>query len=93
MTLAALCAAACMSTSAFSVSAVVYAVSAVVAPQPAAAVPRLVRTWCRRDYRRLCPRYKVGTARMRACMRSKRNSLSAVCKKALIDTGYARRYR
>jgi hypothetical protein len=85
-TIAAGCAAAILGTGFF-------AVSAVVSPEPAAAVPRLVKIWCKRDYRRLCPRYKVGTSRMRACMRSKRNYLSPVCKKALIDTGYARRYR
>ena len=70
-----------------------FTVSAVVSPDPAAAVPRLVRIWCKSDYSRLCPRYKVGISRMRACMRSKQNYLSPVCKKALIDTGYARRYR
>ncbi len=55
----------------------------------AEAVPKRVRRWCRSDYKRLCPRYRAGTSRMRACMRAKRNYLSAVCKKALIDSGYA----
>lgn len=56
------------------------------------AIPRLVRIWCKKDYKRFCPRYKVNSARMRACMSANRNHLSPVCKKALIDTGYARRY-
>lgn len=71
----------------------VFVASAFVGATSAHAVPRLVRIWCKRDYKRLCPRYKVGTSRMRACMRAKQNYLSPVCKKALIDTGYARRYR
>ncbi|MEL6299445.1 MAG: hypothetical protein AAFV26_02620 [Pseudomonadota bacterium] len=54
------------------------------------AVPRIVKRYCKRDYRRLCPRYRAGSSRMRACMRAKRNYLSPLCKKALIDSGYAR---
>ncbi|MEL6872294.1 MAG: hypothetical protein AAFO62_05780 [Pseudomonadota bacterium] len=63
--------------------------SQVVTATKAEAVPKRVRRWCKRDYKRLCPRYRAGTSRMRACMRAKRNYLSAICKKALIDAGYA----
>ncbi len=54
--------------------------------------PRTVRIYCKSDYQRFCPKYKVGTPQMTACMRSNANHLSPVCKKALIDSGVARRY-
>ena len=75
-----------------SVSAATVTVTGVVTAQPAEAWPRIVRIWCKRDYKRFCRRYKVGSSRMRACMRSHANNLSPVCKKALIDSGIAARY-
>ncbi len=63
----------------------------VFVPQ-AGAYPRIVRIYCKSDYKRFCPRYKVGSARMRRCMQSYAKHLSPVCKKALIDSGLAAKY-
>ncbi|MEO0729996.1 MAG: hypothetical protein AAFR23_05915 [Pseudomonadota bacterium] len=63
-----------------------------VTATPAEAWPRRVRIYCKRDYKRFCPRYKVASSRMRSCMRSNARNLSPVCKKALIDSGIAARY-
>ena len=56
----------------------------------AGAVPRKVKKMCRSDYKSLCPRYKVGTSKMRSCMRSKGGQLSWNCYQALKDAGYVR---
>ncbi|MCB1510572.1 MAG: hypothetical protein KDJ36_06680 [Hyphomicrobiaceae bacterium] len=61
---------------------------AIVTAEPAHAVPRRVRRACRNDYKSLCPRYKIGTSRMRSCMRANGNSLSWRCYEALRDHGY-----
>ncbi len=55
------------------------------------AVPRRVKRECRSDYKSLCPHYRVGTSRMRSCMRSKGSQLSWGCYQALKDHGYVRR--
>lgn len=57
------------------------------------AVPRKVKRECRSDYKTLCPRYKIGTSRMRSCMRSNGRQLSWGCYEALRDHGYIRRGR
>ena len=57
------------------------------------AVPRKVKRACKGDYRSLCPRYKVGSSRMRSCMRSKGRQLSWRCYQALKDAGYVKRGR
>lgn len=54
----------------------------------AEAVPRRVRRACRRDYKRLCPRYRAGTARMRNCMYAHGSEISYRCYEALSDYGY-----
>lgn len=54
------------------------------------AVPRKVKRECRGDYKSLCPRYRIGTSRMRACMRSNGSQLSWGCYQALKDAGYVR---
>lgn len=59
----------------------------------AGAVPRKVKRECRSDYKSLCPAYKVGTSRMRSCMRANGNQLSWGCYQALKDHGYVRRGR
>jgi hypothetical protein len=64
--------------------------TAVLAPA-ASAVPSQVKRECRDDYKRFCPRYKVGTSRMRSCMRSNGSQLSWGCYQALKDHGYVRR--
>ena len=50
-----------------------------------------VRTACAGDYKRLCPRYKVGSSRMRACMEAKQSEISSRCIDALIDSGEVNR--
>ena len=78
-----------------SVALCAFAVAAAVTAFPASeasAYPKKVRIWCKADYKRYCPRYSVGSARMRACMRAVAKNLSPVCKKALIESGLARRY-
>mgnify|MGYP001551448398 FL=1 len=58
---------------------------------PAEAYPRKVRRACRTDYRRLCPRYKVGSSKMRSCMRSKVGQISPRCYDTLVRYGYGKR--
>lgn len=66
---------------------------AVVTAEPVAAAPRAVRRACRADYKTLCPRYKAGTSRMRACMRANGSLISYRCREALRDHGYLGRDR
>jgi hypothetical protein len=54
----------------------------------AEAVPSRVRRACRSDYKRLCPRYRPGTARMRNCMYAHGSEISYRCYEALSDYGY-----
>ncbi len=54
------------------------------------AVPRKVKRACKSDYKSLCPHYKIGTSRMRSCMRSKGRQLSWGCYQSLKDAGYVR---
>lgn len=61
--------------------------------ETANAIPRKVKRECRGDYKSFCPNYKVGTSRMRSCMRSNGNQLSWGCYEALRDHGYVRRGR
>jgi len=61
--------------------------------ETADAVPRRVKRECRGDYKTLCPHYRVGTSRMRSCMRSNGSQLSWGCYQALKDHGYIRRGR
>jgi len=67
------------------------ATSVVTSDTAEARAPRLVRIYCKRDYRRFCPRYKIGSSRARRCMGANRRSLSRICKRALRATGYARK--
>ena len=54
------------------------------------AVPRKLKRECKSDYKTFCPRYKVGTSRMRSCMRSNGRQLSWSCYQALKDHGYVK---
>lgn len=72
--------------------AALFCTTLVIGPHTAPAYPRLVRIWCKKDYKRFCPRYKMGSSRLHQCMQANARYLSPVCKKALIDSGYARRY-
>lgn len=58
--------------------------------QAAGAVPGKVKRECRADYKSLCPHYKVGTAKMRACMRANGRQLSWDCYQSLKDHGYVK---
>jgi hypothetical protein len=60
---------------------------AVVTTSPASAVSSKVKRACKFDYKRLCPRYRVGSSRMRACMEAKAGDISYRCRQALIDSG------
>lgn len=66
-------------------------VGATMLPLDTGAVPAKVKRECRDDYKRFCPRYKVGTSRMQSCMRSNGSQLSWGCYEALRDHGYVRR--
>ncbi len=58
--------------------------------QPAqadAASDRRVHRACRGDYKRLCPRYKVSSPQLRACMEAKSDEISSDCISALIESG------
>lgn len=46
-----------------------------------------VKVACSGDYKRFCKRYKVGTTKLRQCMRSNGKRLSRVCVEALVDAG------
>jgi len=59
--------------------------------QTAAAVPAKLKRECRSDYKSFCPSYKIGTSRMRSCMRSNGRQLSWGCYQALKDHGYVKR--
>ena len=54
---------------------------------PVLAVSAKVTKACKGDYQRLCPKYKVGSPQLRACMEAKQFELSSGCVQALIDSG------
>ena len=61
---------------------------------PADAVPRSVRKACKHDYKRLCPRYRIGSARMRSCMRNSVGGMSPRCYNRLVEFyGGKRKFR
>ena len=62
-------------------------------PQRASAYPAAVRSACKYDYKRLCPRYEIGTAKMRNCMRASVSGIAPRCYESLIKHGYAERRR
>jgi len=59
--------------------------------QAAGAVPAKLKRECRSDYKTLCPSYKIGTSKMRSCMRSNGRQLSWGCYQTLKDYGYVKR--
>ncbi len=63
-----------------------FAMSAMTAPADAAITAR-VKKACKGDYVRLCPKYKVGSPQLRACMEAKQAEISSGCVSALIDAG------
>jgi hypothetical protein len=57
---------------------------------PTQAVPSKLKRECRSDYKTFCPHYKIGTSKMRTCMRSNGRQLSWGCYQALKDHGYVK---
>lgn len=60
------------------------------APAPDASAKKVsdrVKVACSGDYDRFCGRYKVGSTKLRQCMRSNGKRLSRVCVEALVDAG------
>ena len=49
--------------------------------------PKYVKRACKSDFKRYCPSYKVGSASLRACMRSVAFDLSRRCVDALERSG------
>ena len=60
-------------------------------PPAEAAINAKVKKNCAGDYKRLCPKYKVGSPQLRACMEAKQFELSSGCVQALIDSGEVNR--
>lgn len=60
---------------------------------PAFAVSQKVKKACVGDYKRLCPKYKVGSPQLRACMEAKQSEISSKCVQALIDSGEVNKRR
>ena len=58
-----------------------------------AAITAQVKKACKGDYQRLCPKYKVGSPQLRACMEAKQFEISSNCVSALIDSGEVDRSR
>jgi hypothetical protein len=56
-----------------------------------AANDRRVHRACRNDYKRLCPRYKLSSPQLRACMEANASEISSDCISALIETGAVNR--
>jgi hypothetical protein len=67
------------------------AISSVVPAPAQASVSSKVKKSCTGDYKRLCPRYKVGSPQLRACMEAKSSEISSACINALIDSGEVNR--
>jgi hypothetical protein len=62
----------------------------------AGAVGSRVRSACKNDYYRFCPKYEVGTPQLKNCMAQagRRHALTPRCLDALIDAGdVPRKYR
>lgn len=74
------------------VTAFALAAAGAVTPSEAAISPR-VKKACTGDYKRLCPKYKVGSSALRACMEAKQAEISSACVDALIDSGEVNRSR
>ena len=71
-------------------SVVAWTIIGCIAATPALAVPNKVKRECRDDYRTFCPGYKIGTAKMRSCMRANGRQLSWGCYESLRDAGYVK---
>ena len=66
---------------------------ALVATPDAQAYSRSVKSACKTDFYRFCPSYKIGSSKLRACMRSAGGNISRRCVDALANAGEVpRRY-
>ena len=60
-------------------------------PAPAFAdYPASVKSACKRDFKTYCPKYDVGSAQLRQCMKSAFSQLSPRCIEALESSGERR---
>lgn len=59
------------------------ALTLVLSASSAFAVSQVVRQSCASDYAAYCSQYKVGTAKLRSCMKQHSHMLKAECIKAL----------
>ncbi len=76
----------------------VAATTAIAVPVSAHAVTKRVEINCKRDYKRFCSKYSIGTTALRKCMEANGRRLSRKCFRALVDAGqvprkYLRRRR
>ncbi|MFV0297653.1 MAG: hypothetical protein ACK5JT_16195 [Hyphomicrobiaceae bacterium] len=55
--------------------------------------PPRVEAYCTGDYHRHCSPYELGSTALRRCMEAKAKDLSPGCQQALIDAGYATKYK
>ena len=66
---------------------VVAGLAALIAAGPADAYSKRVKSACKRDFYRFCPSYKVGSSKLRTCMRSAGGNISRRCVDALANAG------
>ena len=55
-----------------------------------AKISKKIKRACKSDYKKFCPRYKVGTKKMKQCISSNKNVISWRCYSTLKDAGYGR---
>lgn len=74
-------------------SAVAALSSGIFAPAPLEAKPvsDAVKVACSVDYKKFCKNYKVGSSKLRQCMRANGRRLSRICVDALVEAGEVKR--
>jgi hypothetical protein len=73
--------------------AAVASIAIIGRPAPAEAYAASTQRACKGDYKRLCPRYEVGSSELRYCMESQARSISRQCIRAAVDNGDLSRSR
>ncbi len=66
---------------------VLVSLAALVGADHANAYSRRVKTACKTDFYRFCPSYKIGSSKLRTCMRSAGGNISRRCIDALANAG------
>ncbi len=66
---------------------VLVSLTALVATTDANAYSRRVKSACKGDFYRFCPSYKIGSSKLRSCMRSAGGNISRRCVDALANAG------